>query len=100
MDKQIARACVLVKAYPQPSQHYEKTVCCAAITDSGKLRRIYPVPYRRFRPEQKARESLATRSKLDNDKIDRLFGGAPSAVKVCDGCANLVAALFTGGLTV
>lgn len=52
MDKQIARVCVLVKAYPQPSQQYEETVCCAAITDSGELRRIYPVPYRRLRPEQ------------------------------------------------
>jgi len=34
MDKQIAHVYVLVKAYPQPGQQYEETICCAAITDS------------------------------------------------------------------
>lgn len=48
-----ARICILVKAYPQPSQKYEETVCCAGITDAGKLLRLYPIPYRRLSPEQR-----------------------------------------------
>lgn len=44
--------CILVKAYPQPSKTYEETVCCAAITATGELLRLYPVPYRHLKPEQ------------------------------------------------
>lgn len=43
---------MLVKAYPQPSQKYNETVCCAAITTGGKLIRLYPVPFRHLRGEQ------------------------------------------------
>ena len=40
---------ILVKAYPQPSQSYEETVCCAGITEDGKqLLRLYPIRYRRL----------------------------------------------------
>jgi hypothetical protein len=44
--------CVLVKAYPQPSQQYNETVCCAAITTSGELIRLYPIPFRLLRGDQ------------------------------------------------
>lgn len=38
---------VLVKAFPQPSQKYEETVCVAAITEDGKeMLRLYPIRYR------------------------------------------------------
>ena len=40
------RALVLVKAYPQPSQKYEETVCCAGINDRGEFLRLYPIRYR------------------------------------------------------
>jgi len=40
------RALVLVKAYPQPSQKYDETVCCAGITTSGEFLRLYPIRYR------------------------------------------------------
>jgi len=43
-----APVCILVKAYPQPSQRYEETVCCAGITDAGELLRLYPIPFRRL----------------------------------------------------
>lgn len=46
------RALVLVKAFPQPSQKYEETVCCAGIDLSGNFLRIYPVRYRRLRSDQ------------------------------------------------
>lgn len=40
------RVCVLVKAYPQPSQRYEETVCVAAVTEDHRLLRLYPVRFR------------------------------------------------------
>jgi hypothetical protein len=43
---------ILVKAYPQPSQKYQETVCCAAITESGRLLRLYPIRYRHLKKEQ------------------------------------------------
>jgi len=47
------RALVIVKAFPQPSQKYEETVCCAGITPEGEFLRIYPVRYRHLREEQR-----------------------------------------------
>lgn len=45
---------ILVKAFPQPSQRYEETVCCAGITEDGsQLLRLYPIRYRRLLPDQK-----------------------------------------------
>lgn len=45
---------ILVKAFPQPSQHYEETVCCAGITEDGReMRRLYPIRYRRLNPSQR-----------------------------------------------
>lgn len=38
---------MLVKAYPQPSQKYEETVCVAAISEDGReMLRLYPIRYR------------------------------------------------------
>ena len=40
---------ILVKAFPQPSQKYEETVCCAGVTeDTGELVRLYPIRFRRL----------------------------------------------------
>src|SRR3990172_7060301 len=40
---------ILVKAFPQPSQKHEETVCCAGITvDTEELARLYPIRYRRL----------------------------------------------------
>ncbi len=47
------RALILVKAFPQPSQKYEETVCCAGINEQGEFVRLYPVRYRHLRPEQR-----------------------------------------------
>jgi hypothetical protein len=42
----------LVKAFPQPSQKHEETVCCAGIAeDTGELLRLYPIRYRRLNKE-------------------------------------------------
>ncbi len=35
-----------MKALPRPSSGYSETVCCAAISESGEWKRLYPVRYR------------------------------------------------------
>jgi len=47
------RACILVKAYPQPSQQYEETVCVAAVTEDHRLLRLYPIRFRHLAPNQR-----------------------------------------------
>jgi hypothetical protein len=48
------RVRILVKAFPQPSEKYEETVCCAGVTEDGReLLRLFPVRFRRLPPEQR-----------------------------------------------
>jgi len=47
------RACVLVKAYPQPSKQYEETVCVAAVTEDSRLLRLYPIRFRHLDPSRR-----------------------------------------------
>lgn len=43
----------MVKAFPQPSQKHEETVCCAGITEDGQeLLRLFPIRYRRLDKEE------------------------------------------------
>lgn len=52
-DRKQQRVWILVKAFPQPSQHYEETVCCAGITEDGcAMLRLYPIRYRRLNSAQ------------------------------------------------
>lgn len=37
---------ILVKTYPSPSAKYRETTCVAAVNREGKMRRIFPVPFR------------------------------------------------------
>src|SRR5580704_3007582 len=37
---------ILTKTYPSPSTKYRETTCVAGLNRDGKLRRIFPVPYR------------------------------------------------------
>ena len=46
----LTRVRILVKAFPQHSQKYEETVCCAGITPDSRLIRLYPITYRRLAP--------------------------------------------------
>lgn len=48
---QRVRIRILVKAFPQHSQKYDETVCCAGITDAGRLIRLFPIIYRRLPKE-------------------------------------------------
>lgn len=47
------QALILVKAFPQPSQKYEETVCCAGINAQGEFVRLYPIRYRHLPPEKR-----------------------------------------------
>lgn len=43
-----------MKAFPQPSQHYEETVCCAGLRErDGRLVRLYPIRYRHLPKDKK-----------------------------------------------
>jgi hypothetical protein len=37
---------ILTKTYPAPSTQYRETTCVAAVNREGKMRRLFPVPYR------------------------------------------------------
>lgn len=37
---------ILTKMYPNPSSKYRELTCVAAVNRAGKLRRLFPVPYR------------------------------------------------------
>lgn len=42
---------ILVKAWPQPSQKYGETVCCAGVTPDGEWRRLFPIRFRHLSGE-------------------------------------------------
>ena len=42
----LEQAIILVKAWPQPSQKYGETVCCAGVTPEGEWRRLFPIRFR------------------------------------------------------
>jgi|SRR5690242_16939738 hypothetical protein len=46
MASRIERILILAKTYPSPSSQYVETSCVAGVTDSGCMRRLYPVPFR------------------------------------------------------
>src|SRR5216110_2874389 len=43
------RACILVKALPQPSKKHGETVCCAGVTADRAWKRLFPVRFRYLR---------------------------------------------------
>lgn len=46
MISQERRILILCKTYPSPSAKYSETSCVAGMDESGKLVRLYPVPFR------------------------------------------------------
>lgn len=52
MQSEPARLLILAKTYPVPSTKYRETSCVVALTDSGELRRLYPVPFRLLTAER------------------------------------------------
>ncbi|WP_286801374.1 hypothetical protein [Marinobacter sp. UBA2498] len=52
MPTQIEKILILAKTYPSPSATYVETSCVAGITDTGDMRRLYPVPFRLLKDNQ------------------------------------------------
>ena len=52
----VERVLILAKTYPSPSARYVETSCVAGINDSGKLLRLYPVPFRLLEEGQQFRK--------------------------------------------
>ncbi len=52
MDSRVERVLILCKTYPSPSARYVETSCVAGISESGRLKRLYPVPFRLIQDEQ------------------------------------------------
>jgi hypothetical protein len=64
------RVRILVKAFPQHSDKYQETVCCAGITEDDRLIRLYPITYRRLPKEHQFDrfdliEALTTKANSD-----------------------------------
>jgi hypothetical protein len=54
LQSQTKTVLITVKTYPNPSQKYGETVCCAGIDiDSNNWVRLYPIPYRDLDESQK-----------------------------------------------
>ncbi len=49
---QVERILILAKTYPSPSAQYVETSCVAGITQSGAMRRLFPVPFRMVEDSQ------------------------------------------------
>jgi hypothetical protein len=50
------RVLILCKTYPSPSATYSETSCVAGVTESGKLIRLFPVPFRLIADDQQFRK--------------------------------------------
>jgi hypothetical protein len=64
-----ARVLITVKTYPLPSNTYGELVCTAGLLDGNKWIRIYPVPYRFLKDDQRyPRYSWVELDLVRNDK--------------------------------
>jgi len=86
------RVRILVKAFPQHSDKYQETVCCAGVTDDAQLIRLYPITYRRLAKEnQFNRYDLieATLTKASNDGRPESYRVDHDSIKVVERATNL-----------
>lgn len=80
-EQEIVRARVLVKAYPQPSEQYEETVCVAAVSEDGsRLLRLYPIRFRHLDHDQRFTRFDLIQAKVWQDSRD----GRPESYKVVE----------------
>jgi hypothetical protein len=83
---------ILVKAFPQHSDKYQETVCCAGVTDDAQLIRLYPITYRRLAQEnQFNRYDLieATLTKASNDGRPESYRVDHDSIKVIEHSTGL-----------
>lgn len=77
---------ILVKAWPQPSQKYGETVCCAGVTRQREWRRLFPIRFRHlegsaqfrrwdiveYRPERPRDDNRAESRRVDEPSLRRI----------------------------
>jgi len=71
MHAERKRVLILCKTYPSPSSTYVETSCVAGMDDSGKLIRLFPVPFRLVSDDQQFQkwqwiEARVRKAKEDN----------------------------------
>lgn len=67
---QTTRLLILCKTYPSPSAKYTETSCVAAMTEEGKLIRIYPVPFRLVDDAQQFKKWQWVTAKIEKTRND------------------------------
>jgi len=71
MALQRERILILAKTYPSPSAKYSETSCVAGINQEGRMRRLYPVPFRMLEEGEKFKkwqwiEAIVEKAKTDH----------------------------------
>lgn len=67
----IERILILAKTYPSPSAQYVETSCVAGITETGCMRRLYPVPFRLIKENQKFKKWQWVELRVEKATRDR-----------------------------
>lgn len=65
------RVLILCKTYPSPSAKYAETSCVAGMDESGKLIRLYPVPFRLIGDDKQFRKWQWVTARLEKSRNDR-----------------------------
>ncbi|ADY63916.1 hypothetical protein [Agrobacterium tumefaciens] len=64
------RILILCKTYPSPSGKYAETTCVAGMDESGKLVRLFPVPFRLIAKDQQFKKWQWIKAKVEKAKKD------------------------------
>ncbi|MDW9606728.1 hypothetical protein GOA59_17690 [Sinorhizobium meliloti] len=65
-----ARILILCKTYPSPSGKYAETTCVAGLDESGKLIRLFPVPFRLIAKDLQFKKWQWIEAKVEKAKKD------------------------------
>ncbi|MCY7393182.1 MAG: hypothetical protein LH647_17315 [Leptolyngbyaceae cyanobacterium CAN_BIN12] len=65
------RLLILTKTYPIPSGSHIETTCVAAVNDKGKMRRLYPIPFRLLEQESQFRKWQWIEANIDRASSDK-----------------------------
>lgn len=71
MASSIERILILCKTYPSPSTKYAETSCVAGMSESGKLVRLFPVPFRFIADDQQFRKWQWVTARIEPSFDDR-----------------------------
>ena len=71
MPTSVEEILILTKTYPAPSTKYRETTCVAGLNRDGKLRRIFPVPYRFLTAESKFKRWEWVRARVSQTNKDQ-----------------------------